>query len=257
MVELVLREAAGTGGLILVLDEVQNLEGEVGVGSPERYIVQRCLNQIHTGKIGAPVILLAGGLGTSQDVLERFGISRFMGEGLLLLGSLDDRSTKSVIRDWLVEFGGAPDDHEHLPQWIETLAIETHGWPQHIQCYALAAAQWLLDNGHAPLPQVPVDVLSKGQAKRESYYDGRIHGLSLDGTVALAKLLRKRQEHPLFTTSEIKGAFGNLPPPEDPESAFQLLLHKGVLAEFPNKRYSVPVPSMIDWLVRKFADAPL
>ena len=179
-VKQILKKAAGHHGLLLALDEVQAISEEAPVGSSQRASVVARLMDIHNGKLGVPVVLVAGGLGTSRKVLKSFGISRFMGYAVHLLGSLEDDAARNVIRDWLVFSGGAPADHPCLQHWIETIAAECHGWPQHILRYAPDAAQWLLDHGHVPAPQVPLSVLQAGQRKREEYYHERTADLGED-----------------------------------------------------------------------------
>ena len=77
-VEHVLQAAAvGRGGVLLLMDEAQNLREEGRIGADVRATLTRNLKRIHNGGMGVPVVLMVGGLGTTQSVMESFGISRF------------------------------------------------------------------------------------------------------------------------------------------------------------------------------------
>ena len=66
--------------LLLVLDEAQRLgraEAPVGENVATASMV---LTSIHNGGLGRAIMLLAGGLGTSEHAFEKLGISRFEGD---------------------------------------------------------------------------------------------------------------------------------------------------------------------------------
>ena len=68
------------------------------------------LKAIHNGKLSKPVILLAAGLGRTQEVFQTFGISRFDSSTFVELGALEKEAGVAVIRDWLTKEGGAVGD---------------------------------------------------------------------------------------------------------------------------------------------------
>lgn len=125
-----------------MIDEVQNLSNLVH--GPNFSLVANTLNAIHNGEIGCPVILLAGGLGTSDNVFNALGISRFIDGCIINLGQLSKSVEYAVIRDWLAKDGQAKKD---VTPWIETIAKETHGWPLHIMGYVQPAAATVRKNG--------------------------------------------------------------------------------------------------------------
>ena len=189
----ILKKVAKRRGLVLVTDEVQDLRKSGSLSAEADHAITHNLRIIHNARIGAPVVLLVGGLGTSETVLRAFGISR-LGDGCLhQLGRLSDSEGKAVIEDWLVEAGGASKNNEHLPCWIDTLAARSFGWPQNVQSYAQVAARWLLDIGSVPTPQVPPDVLTRGEKARKGYYQQRTKGFREQDRIALANLLRNVQ----------------------------------------------------------------
>ena len=88
--------------LLLILDEAQAL-GLKDVVPPEmKGIVTSVLKEVHNGDLGKPVMLLAGGLGTTEAALSMFGISRFMRKCRVPLGCLSKESACAVIRDFLI-----------------------------------------------------------------------------------------------------------------------------------------------------------
>lgn len=97
----IIKKASSPAGLILVLDEAQHLAKLEGRGDNEQRAMAT-LDMIHNGEIGAPVILLAGGLGTTELAFESLGISCIEESCRVRLGSLDRESTCAVIRDHLV-----------------------------------------------------------------------------------------------------------------------------------------------------------
>jgi len=134
-----LEELAKKKPLLLVLDEVQNL-GK-GLDPRDKNVMRRVLNRILNGKFSRPIVLLCGGLSTSSHAFTRLGIFRFRAKCLVNLGRLPEKDARAVIRDWLVKDGKAQETD--IQPWIETIARETHGWPQHIMTYVQPAAEFL------------------------------------------------------------------------------------------------------------------
>lgn len=244
-----LKDAARPGGLLLLLDEVQNLQ--IRRGAPAAAAIAANLDLIHNGEIGAPVVLLAGGLGTSRAVFGTFGISRFMQDCVQHLGRLSPKAERAVIRDWLVKAGGGTGSPYHLEHWIDTLAAECHGWPQHIQAFAPRAAEWLYGAGGVLREEVPLEVLETGQTRRVAYYEGRAEGLSLADRRVLAILLG--EEGSTLEESDLIAALFGHRTPDGAQAVLQHALHKGVLSERPNGSLSIPIPSMRTWLLQEYA----
>ena len=255
-IEEVLRKAAGPLGVVLTLDEVQNLKVGVQTMPKEKPAISLNLELIHNGKMGVPVVLVAGGLGSSESVLETFGISRIPEEDVCYLGSLENDATRAVIRDWLVWGGRAPENHSYLPHWVEFLATECHGWPQHIHIYAQAAARWLSRNNNELTAEVPAALFEEAWAKRKNYYVKRASKLKEPYRRAVASLLQQKGKGSTLTEDELVSA---LTGPQSRDQAKEMfaesLVHKGVIAHTSDGNYIVPVPSMHDWLVRRYAES--
>ena len=247
-----LRDVAKPNGLLLMLDEAQGLGMSLGQYDPVRRTIGKNLDQIYNGKIGAPVVLLAAGLGITKRVFDEFNISRFSRRRVNELGRLDDKEVEAVFKDWLVQSGGAPENDPHMSGWVTVLAAECQGWPQHVNVCARAAAQWLLNHGSILPAEVPASVLSQARQEREDYYEDRVEVFEVSDVTILANLLCQKGEGELLTYDEVVDAYSADRSPEEAQEMFYRLLHKGVLARCP-RDYDVPIPYMRSWLMREFA----
>jgi len=250
-----LEELAKDGPLLLVLDEAQNLGKPID--SYKEEVMGHVLDRILNGEFSHPIVLLCGGLGTSSHAFTRLGISRFRAKCLVNLGRLPEKDACAVIRDWLVKDGKAQEADIH--PWIEAIARETHGWPQHIMAYAQPAAQILWTQNGRATPGALEAVMNEGREEKRFYYNCRIESLSGSGLDVLADLLlqasvsgnlnlrRKTLLKKLIETGSM--------PQEAAERFFRGALHKGVLSNAGTKsalHYDVPIPSMKAFLVERF-----
>ncbi len=243
----ILRAESGERGLLLVLDEAQRLD--IVTDNTLRDLTGETLKVIHNGEIGGPVVLLAGGLGTSEMVFEELGISRFGGGCLVRLGRLSAASEQAVIRDWLEKDGGAQGD---MTLWIEAIARESYGWPQHIMAFVSPATQWLRENGGELSPAGLAYMTGAGQQRKEAYYAGRVGVLGKRARIALAQLLRQQEGERVLDEWDILAAFEKYRMRTAPEDVLEIMLHKGVLVKTHTGDYRVPIPSMEDWLVAHY-----
>ena len=250
-----IKRAAKKGGLLLVLDEAQmiarygygqggDVSGDVGAS------LEGVLSHIHNGKIGAPVVLLAGGLGTSRLALQGVGISRFKGDCLVNLGHLSPVSERAVITDWLVKDGKAQKG-EALDRWIRAIADETDGWPQHIMAYIQPAAHLaagvqgqLTDEGLA-------GVLDQGRRRKADYYEARAEGFRDSECRAIAAMGAEMKSRSGLTDDEIIARLAKSGV-KDPNELFSQAVWRGILARTPGRRYGIPIPSMRRWLEETF-----
>ena len=186
-----LRRAAGSKGLILILDEMQALRNEEKISLEARSRIIRTLAHIHNGAVKAPIMLLAGGLGTSRGILGDLQISRFQDGCHWNLGGLSDGEARAVIEDWLEQAGGASSSDPNLGHWVTTLAAECHNWPQHLHVYSCVAARWLEYHWGELTVKVPSIILDIARAKRVKYYEGRVSGFEPPRLRTLANLISR------------------------------------------------------------------
>ena len=166
-----MHELSVGSGLLLVLDEAQILADYGQAIDQAARRLKSTLQLIHNGKIGHPVMLLAGGLGTSRRVFESLGISRFRANCLVELGRLSGEAERAILRDWLTKYGKARGDPE---PWIDAITKETYGWPQHIMSYVQPALEQLDESGPTMSAKELTVVLDRGSVLRATYYEGRV-----------------------------------------------------------------------------------
>ena len=254
-VKQMIRQAAKRKGLVLILDEAQILAKEGRIGRAEDAAIAENLAQIHNGGFGAPVVLLAGGLGILQRVFSSFGITRFRSDSVHNLGPVSLPTGQAIARDWLVRAGGAFDGDPLLPHWTNTLAMKSQGWPQHLHNYILAAVTWIRENNGELQPQVPHNVLAEARKNRESYYGGRTSELDEVAIEVFANYLATLGPDRSLKKASVIAALRAEMPDSEAKVAFDDFLQKGLLARRPHPltNYSVPVPSMHSWLVKQYA----
>jgi len=244
----VIKEASNDTVLILVLDEAQHLADLV---SPQQVkaTATLTLNLIHNGKVGCPVFLLAGGLGTTEVALKDLGISRIEDVAKVRLGSLSKDATVAVIEDHLRHrFGMDPPPAE----WVKSLAAPTHGWPHHIMCY-IEAARVTLGGGTVPTThEALAETLKRGTATKETYYQTRSHGIEKKQRAILAHLFAKQPSGGTVDKSDITTALEAQYTPEAAEAVFTRALKQGVLDERADGGYAIPIPSMQSWLIEEY-----
>ncbi len=165
----------GKQPLLLTLDEAQTLGTGNAPPSDHTGTAINVLDAIHNGKLNKPVVLVAAGLGTTVKAFGSLGISRFSGECLIELGALEKEAERAVIHDWLIKEGGAKGDPA---AWIDAIAQETHGWPQHIVSYVEPALEQLAADNRGMTADGLNTVLEAGRNFRLAYYEQRADGFS-------------------------------------------------------------------------------
>ena len=243
----VLKELTPDTGLLLLLDEAQTI-GDLAK-RPYGPSVTTTLNAIHNGDLDRPVILLAGGLGISQKAFGDLGISRFDGGCIVNLGRLSEAAECAVIRDWLLKDGMANGD---VKPWTRTITAESHGWPQHIMCFAQPAA-WTVRNSNGEMTEHGLAyTLAKGREGKIEHYRARTNDVSEATCVTLASLLSSLSADSELDERAITEALKVGQTLEDAKTEFDTLLLKGMIAKTPNRKYTVPNPSMRHWLIKQF-----
>lgn len=234
----------GNKPLLLTLDEAQTLGLNDVVPSDMKGVVTSILNKIHNGDLGKPAILLAGGLKTTLDTFEIFGITRTGMKCVEEIGPLSEKSTCAIIYAWLTNEGGAKGD---VAEWIDAIAKESHGWPQHIAAYVEPAICYLMENGGHPSSIGLKEVLSEGSIECGKYYEQRVRRIEGGDVIRLAKALIDLPAGKMFKKKTIMSELESEHDTEKAEEIFGKFIEKGVISEN-GRGYSIPIPSMHDWL---------
>ena len=231
-------------GVLLILDEAQMI-GNTDLRGETLDAATKALQAIHNGKLGHPVILLAGGLSGSAEALRKFGISRFVDERKADLGRLGEDATRGVIRDWLQKDGKATED---VDVWVNAITEESFGWPQHIMVYVKPAVLRLRADGGRVTDGGLAHVLMEGLRGRERYYKSRAEGLNDTHLRALIGSLASGS----CSEVAILASLGRNHTAEDAKVAFAHAVEKGVVAQSEDFDFDIPIPSMREWMRKKF-----
>lgn len=236
--------------LLLILDEANALGGDGVPPTNQRANTIEVLGAIHNGKLGRPAVLLAAGLGTTAKAFESLKISRFARNCFVELGALSKEAERAVIQDWLKKEGGAKGDPA---VWMDAIAREAHGWPQHILSYVdPAAVHQLKADGGSMTAGGLRNVLEAGQDIRSAYYEQRTRDFSWKQRRSLAELiLRVPAEHGL-DEEDILESLTQEYGPEKSKDLFRDALDRGIIHK-QEGRYAVPIPSMRRWLISNYA----
>ena len=241
---------SGKDPLLLKLDEAQRIETTISRKNVDQFATATdVLNAIHNGQLNRPVILIAAGLGTTADAFGTLGISRFASECLVELGVLGKEAERAVLYDWLTKDGRVKGDPT---AWIDAIAQETYGWPQHILSYVKPALNQLRTDRRVMTTEGLSVVLKKGRTGRVAYYKQRIGGFRGDQIRCLTKSVADITPGKPVEYRDIVSSLKTQYDSGEARQLFQRLLEKGILAKC-GIGYAVPIPSMHNWLVNEFA----
>ena len=248
-----IRSVSSRAKLLLILDEVQNIASDRQAVAPFRAEVEHTLDLVHNGRIGNTVMLLAGGLGTSRNAFQSLGISRFGVDCVVELGGLSRKAERAVLWDWMTKEGEATGDPT---EWIDAITQRTYGWPQHIMSYVKPALDQLDIDKTIMSPSGLEAVLANGLARRTAYYQRRVSDIGRTPLIIIARVLNSRSASAGVLKEEILIPLTSHYDKDEAERLFFVTLQKGVLEEN-DDRFRVPILSMYNWLMSKYAHLEL
>ena len=236
--------------LLLVLDEAQRLSNANELSNSQFDEAGDLLEAIHNGELNKPVILLAAGLGQTEEAFSSLGVSRFKGGCFVELGALDKEPERAVIHDWIVKEGGAIGNPD---EWIDQIAQKTHGWPQHMIAYGDAAAKQIQnDLGEMTFEGLEI-VYQVGENRREAYYKQRAKGISRKERSSLARLFKNTTTRDGLDKENIEEFLSRkFDDPDKAKSLFKKAVERGILHS-QDEVYNIPIPSMRTWLISNYA----
>ena len=245
-VENILRD--GRKPLLLTLDEAQILGVANVIPSQHKATAIDTLQFIHNGELGRPVILLAAGLYGSKRGFAELAVERFVADCFVELGVMGKEAERAVIYDWLKKAGGAKGDPT---VWINAIAQETHGWPQHIMAYVDPALKQLAADKGEMTTEGLNSVLEAGCRRRSEYYEGRARGIMYEYRQSFARVFANVPAGESVTGTAILAPLTQEYGREKARVLFRRALRNGVLHTQAGG-FAVPVPSMQEWLVSNY-----
>jgi hypothetical protein len=235
--------------LLLILDEAQVLGTTNKPSGEHAKIASNVLDVVHNGTLGRPVVLIAGGLGTTLKSFEALGISRFAEDCFVEIGALSKKSERAVIRDWLNKEGRAKGDPT---AWIDAIANEAQGWPRHVQSYSKRAADYLEARDRLMTVNGLKAVLKAGRKGRAVYYKQRVDRFRGDQIRCLAMSMAGVPQGKPAEYKDIMSLLVNEYGESKANKLFDRFIEKGILEES-GIGYAVPIPSMHTWLTEEYA----
>jgi len=235
--------------LLLILDEAQRLSTASDLSKSHFDEAGDLLQAIHNGELNKPVILLTAGLGMLKGLFGDLGISRFKGGCFIELGALGKESECAVIKDWLIKEGGAQGD---LDVWVDAIAQNTHGWPQHISAFGDAAAKQI-QKDHGRMTSARLKIVHKmGKDQCEAYYQQRSETITRRERHSLGRLIKNSTSENGIDREDIEAALSKKYDSNRAKDLFKRALERGILHS-KHGAYSIPIPSMRTWLISNYA----
>ena len=240
---------SGENPLLLKLDEAQRIGTTVSRTNVDQFATATdVLYAIHNGELNRPIILITAGLGTTADAFGALGISRFAKRCLVELGALDKEAERAVLHDWLTKDGKAKGNPT---TWIDAIAQEAHGWPQHILSYVDPALNQLHVDKRVMTAEGLNTVLKAGLEGRAAYYQQRLGSFRGDQIRCLARSVAGVAPGEPVEYRDIVSSLTTEYGDNESKQLFQRFIEKGILAKY-GIGYAVPIPSMHDWLASNY-----
>lgn len=234
--------------LLFVLDEIQRISKIERTDT--RQEVADTMEALINGELSGKIVLLAGGLEHSSQAIRDVGASRLRGGATERIGRLSEKSTRAVVGGWLSDID---DLEEHLPNAIEVIARESHGWPQHIVALCSGVREFVKrsESGIKILPgETP---LSRGCQYMRSFYAERCVAIHPDAAALLGCAIGMHPPGKPWSEIVLTRLFQKLEAIGGPPAKEVLMaaLHKGVLTRHPFG-WRITIPSLETYLVRQF-----
>ena len=230
--------------IVLLVDEAQNAEPEQN---------KAILSLLHEGMIDLPILPVFAGLNDTPDALRECGISRLRDDADMPLPRLVQGDARAAVAELMERHGVVGD----TAAWIDAVAADSLGFPQHLHVGLATAAGVLAQNDGRAAPPGLRAARDHARQRREHYYESR---LSPDvknlGAEVLGKFVTALQgwNRMQMTRNDAADMLLNTADrtrrPFAVAQADQLvkrMIHDGVLQER-GCRFEVPIPSMAAWL---------
>ncbi len=239
--------------ICVLVDEIQNV-------GPKNEAV---LAKLHDATFGLPILPVYAGLNDSVDALRHNGLSRLGRNAQVNLSLLNREAVREAVCDLLHRYRarGAADEKQ---QWVQSIARDSLGFPQHLQVGLQTGAEALVENRGTATPAGLRTALERAAAARAAYYRDRLSpqvrrhrralvelvglmagsGEPMDEDDLLVRGFQLMREHTAFAK----------PGREDAARFVGALIHDGVLQENEaGTGYEVPIPSMQTWILGEYA----
>ena len=227
----------------VLIDEIQNVE--------QTTTIKETLDSLHHGNHRFPILLAGFGLSNSQTVLESLGLSRLEDLGLFDLEPVSAEQAEQFVRLAFDRFGVGG---SNANRWIQDIARDSQGWPQHMKSALTTALGALkeadLDSDQAVYPSDQI------QENRFRYYRRRL--ANVEEWAPIYACLAARSSDGSVTKLELRNLFGiyqkhigSESTNEDFDEFFERSLRYGLISRTDDLIYRIPIPSFSRYLVEK------
>ena len=238
----------------ILSDEIQNITKEHDY----------CVEQLHLGRHGLPIVPVYAGLADSESVLGKHGASRMTTGNTHTLGALASEEVHSYVKQMLdrcrIAYGT-----DRLDCLAAGIAERSEGWPQHLHTET-AALFWGLARADCDLSRVDFDAVGKrAAAYRENSYQARQSPemetcRSLVAAVMAAvppgRMNKDEVQGIIERTARTDSPSWRLPEGMNARMFLMHLVHQGALQPGRGRKWSCPIPSLRTWFIDRAPDAP-
>ena len=232
----------------LLIDEIQ----DVGENHED------CLNELHLGEHGLPIVTICAGLGNSAEMMQRAISPRLADDNLLTLGALLPDEVQSCVKRMFdrCRVVYSPGEWEPIAAGI---AKRSEDWPQHVRTETAALFGGLLESrgilGKVNLAAVRQQAVDK----RKANYSLRQSGAMGERPSLAPNILKAIPESGISRDSALRLIAEQAKPPGpgipalpsgmDADKFLNHLIRQGIFQPEPGGMLSLPIPSLRQWLI--------
>ncbi len=233
--------------LCILVDEIQN------IGEDHR----NCLELLHLGEHGLPIVPIYAGLADSVSALAKAGVSRLLIDNVRTIGALGLEECGAYVKQML-GLCRIPVTSDELNELAAGIAKSSEGWPQHL-ITETAALFWGIKRADYVWAGVDFSAVEKRAAiyREDSYRSRRSKEMKdqrclVAAVMAAVPAIGMYQDviHEIIErTARSDSPSWRLPKGMDSEMFLTHLLHQGALQPDRSDKWSCPIPSLRTWLI--------
>ena len=228
---------------------------------------QDVMVELHEATLGWPILPVLAGTYGAREALKRAGVYRIGRGRHEELGRLAEREARLAFPALCARFGigMTPDETE---RWADRLAVDSGGFPQHLNVGLVSAAEELLDaNEQGRAPDIG-RAAAQAAGRRDDYYRDRLGSVLPRYGPGLVAAVKATRQHPagrahrnaveaafLSASNEARAAAG-LPPLGSGEEArlMDRMIENGLFEPAASGHLKLSIPSMGAYIERAYGE---
>ncbi len=228
---------------------------------------QDVMVELHEATLGWPILPVLAGTYGAREALKQAGVYRITRGRHQELGRLSERKARLAFPALCDRFGIGMAPRE-VRRWADRLAVDSGGFPQHLNVGLVSAAEELLEaNEQGRAPDIE-RAAAQAARRRDDYYRDRLGGVLPrhgPGLVAAVKAIRQRSaggahrnavEAAFLSASNKDRAAAGLPPLESGEEArlMDRAIENGIFQPTAGGHLKLSIPSVGDYIERAYGE---